>query len=577
LTLNRTSPLIPHPRRLTPPKNKFLSVISFSSVKISSWPECFLVSVSLLLGCYSGTATEQTIGLFLNLPQASPGYTLFTPVTSRNTYLIDNEGLLRHLWQADYVPGNAVYLRENGNLVRTADPGDLEVAQGRFNVGGDAGLIQEFDWDGNLIWEHFIIDATQRAHHDIALMPNGNVLAIVWEYKTSAEAIAAGRDPSTLPADQLWPDEIVELQPDGAGGATVVWEWRVWDHLIQDFDETKANFGVVADHPGLVDINFGKSDRHDWLHINAIDYNPQLDQIALSVPNFNEIWIIDHSTTSEAARNTGGDSGKGGNLLYRWGNPAAYRAAPTSDQQLFFQHAVNWIKPGLPGAGNLILFNNQLRTAEGEQFSAVDEIIPPVDSNGNYPLNPGSAYGPAAASWTYTADPPSSLFSSGMSSAQRLPNGNTLICEGRWGRFIEVTDAGDVVWLYVNPAAAGPTEQGQSTNGRASFKATRYPLDYPAFTNRDLTSLGPIEIDPDHTLQILNVQQTADQMVITNSSIPDFNYSLEYRETLDESDSWVEIGRTNALGTVTTFRDRDAARLNANQGFYRLKSLQPDP
>ena len=104
------------------------------------------------------------------------------------------------------------------------------------------------------------------------------------------------------------------------------------DHLIQDFDASKANYGEVAEHPELIDLNFRLSettnyrDPSDWIHSNGIDYNPELDQIVLSPSNFSEVWIIDHSTTrTEAAGSNGGNSGKGGDLLYRWGNPRAYR------------------------------------------------------------------------------------------------------------------------------------------------------------------------------------------------------------------------------------------------------------
>ncbi len=150
---------------------------------------------------------------------------------------------------------------------------------------------------------------------------------VAWEYKSAEEAIAAGRDPRLLTQGALWPDTLIEVEPVGSGGAKIVWEWRAWDHLIQDFDPSRDTFGDVAGNPQLIDLNFARDGAADWMHLNGIDYHPELDQIVVGSPFLNEIWIIDHSTTTaEAAGHTGGRSGRGGDLLYRHGNPQAYRA-----------------------------------------------------------------------------------------------------------------------------------------------------------------------------------------------------------------------------------------------------------
>jgi hypothetical protein len=236
----------------------------------------------------------------------------------------------------------------------------------------------------------------------------------------------------------------------GATGGNVVWEWHLWDHLIQDADPTKQNYGVVGDHPELLDINLGNVTTGDWVHANAIDYNPELDQIVISSHYLDEIYVIDHSTTTaEAAGHTGGNSGMGGDILYRWGNPQNYRAGDESDRVFFVVHGVNWIDPGLPGAGNLICYNNGDRPGASNDYSSIEEIAPPLNGY-NYDLEPGQAFGPEAPSWYY-ADP-GSFYSERYSGVFRLPNGNTLITEGMSGRVFEVTEAGVPVWEYDIPS-----------------------------------------------------------------------------------------------------------------------------
>ena len=441
----------------------------------------------------------QTVGLFSNEAGAHDGYTLFAPSRSKTTYLIDNDGRLIHSWASAYVPYASAYLLEDGSLLRTAQIQNLTFADG-------GGRVERFAWDGTLQWNFEYSDADHQPHHDIRMLPNGNVLILAWEYKTVAEAIAAGRRPALLTEGQLWPEHVIEVEPTGASGGNIVWEWHVWDHMIQEFDATKDNYGVVADHPELIHINYPGAGVRDWLHANALDYNPQLDQIIVNVLTFGEFWVIDHSTTSaEAAGHTGGNSGKGGDLLYRWGNPEAYRAGGAGDQKLFAHHNAQWIEPGLPGAGNILVFNNG-RFRTGGDYSSVDEIVPPVDGFGNYSLAPGQAYGPAELTWTYAL--PNDLYSSFISGAQRQPNGNTLIDAGPLGTFIEVTPDGTVVWKYINPVTdTGPLAQGDPVPPRGPglpgqknlvFRAYRYAPDYPGLYGQDLTPGAPIEtIDPD--------------------------------------------------------------------------------
>ena len=221
---------------------------------------------------------------------------------------------------------------------------------------------------------------------------------------------------------------------------------------MQEFDPGKLNYGAAADHPELIDTNFallespvnqrGEIYVQEWTHSNGIDYNPELDQIMLTVRHFSEIWVIDHSTTlEEAAGHSGGNSGRGGDLLYRYGNPRSYGRGTIEDQRLFWPHNAHWIDPGLPGAGNILIFNNGNGIEREERFySSVDEIIPPMEGYG-YWMDAGG-YAPDGPGWVYKAENPSDFYAAIISGAQRLPNGNTLICSGTEGIIFEVTHGG---------------------------------------------------------------------------------------------------------------------------------------
>lgn len=447
-----------------------------------------------LLASQGAEAGNATVGWVQSAPGAFVGYTIFSPSQSNNAYLVDSYGRMVNTWTTNYRPGNAVYLMEDGNLLRAAKPnGGLPP----ISAGGYGGIVQILDWDSNVLWEYDYSSSVVNAHHDVEPLPNGNILILAWELKTGAEAIAAGRNPALLTEGELWPEHIIEVTPTGPTTGNIVWEWHLWDHLIQDFDASMANFGVVADHPELVNINAAQNGAADWIHANSIDYNPELDQIVISANRLDEIWIIDHSTTTaEAAGHTGGAQGRGGDILYRWGNPQHYGAGLPSDQRLYNQHCVEWVPTGFPGAGNITIFNNG-NDRPGGPFTTIDEITTPVDMSGGYPsLAPGSAFGPTALTWTYQDPVPTNFFSSFISGVRRLPNGNTVICNGPQGRFFEVNDAGERVWGYNNPITAGGAAQQGDLIASSCFRTNRYPASYPGLAGRDLTPGAPLETYP---------------------------------------------------------------------------------
>ena len=380
------------------------------------------------------------------------GFTLFSPMALKTTYLIDSEGSIINIWNSEYTPGIMAYMIDNGCIIRAGRSTLFALAGG--------GHIQKISWWNELIWDFTFASDNYIQHHDIEPMPNGNVLLLAREIKTRNEAIQAGRIPNSITRDRLETEFIVEVKPTGPTSGEIVWEWHAWDHIIQDYDDTKENFGVVKDHPELLNINYWKEGKlEDWLHVNSIDYNQELDQIILCSRNFDEIWIIDHSTTiEEASGHIGGKIGMGGDILYRWGNPITYNLGTLNDQKLFEQHDAQWIEEGCPGEGNIIIYNNGV--------GSVDEIIPPVDENGFYYKTLDLPYGPSNPIWRYKNLAISSPLYSGI---QRLPNGNTLICSGVIGYIVEVTYEKNIVWEYLNPFGIP----------NSVFKARRYYEIFP--------------------------------------------------------------------------------------------------
>ncbi len=486
-------------------------------------------------------------GLISKSESATPGYVLFSPYTGTKTFLMDKDGNIVHEWNGELSATLNGYLLENGHLIRMERDVDFPI----FATGGAAGRLREYDWDGNMVWDFEYANEKELIHHDLEVLPNGNVLAISFEVKTPEEAAAAGKDPNTIAKAGIWPDKIIEIKPTKPFGGEIVWEWHMWDHLIQDFDSSMPNFGVVSEHPERINVNI-KNDldfppfspeevehmkeagiftanftadniASDITHTNAVAYNPELDQISISIKHFGEVFIIDHSTTTEEAKgSTGGKSGNGGDLLYRWGNPANYDRGTEADRRLFNQHDLKWIPEGYSGGNNFLVFNNDIadpnnklpsplgammatKSADPEvsiadigNYSEVLEFALPARENGAYEFPEGGAIGPSEMAWEYMSPDKYSFYSPIMSCAQRLKNGNTLITQGINGRIFEVTPEKEIVWEYWNPykfdykLPDGTNPQpGGSITAYGLFRSTQYDMDYEAFAGKELKPISP--------------------------------------------------------------------------------------
>jgi hypothetical protein len=402
-----------------------------------------------------------------------------------------------------------------------------------LTAGGAAGRIEDLDWNGNVVASVDYYSDTYRQHHDFRRIFNKalnaeTTLVVAWETRTKAEAEASGGDPQWGDYEDGWsPDTIVELDMDG----TVVWKWRFFDHTVSDFDAGTANFGDPADQAnwGKLDVNIPANLglpglRPDWNHINSMDYNAALDQIVVNSREHGEIYVIDHDgtfvSTTDFNANIAAAAGPAGDFVYRWGNPANYGqgAYPTfndpGDEQLFGAHDIQWIRdahytggPALPGAGNFLIFENGIFRPNFVMKSLIYEIDP-YDALGDYVYqqdvgshnlfgNPPTFFNLVGGVsdqvvWGYLANN-SDMYSPYISGAQRLPNGNTLMCAGEEGNFVEVTVSGEVVWNYISPV----TNQGIVTTYKGGqnnsvFRISRYGPDYPGLAGQDLTPLGPI-------------------------------------------------------------------------------------
>lgn len=471
---------------------------------------------------------EEPRGLRLRDPGATPGYTLLAPLNSKAIHLVDLDGEVVHTWNTKHAPGGVTRFLPNGNLLRSAQLPDPK----RFHGGGIAGRIEELDWDGNVVWEYELATEERILHHDFTVLPNGNLLCIAWEYHAPDAVRAMGRNPAFVHEKGLWADVLIEVERKEK---KIVWEWRSIDHLVQDTDPKLPRYGKPADFPGRIDFNAdnrflpakeSEEDRRkreerekemrrvgyvggdddeeedegkdkpkpsprpreevsaDWLHSNSVQHLPEHDLIVISTPHYSELWVIDHSTTTaEAASESGGRWKRGGALLYRYGNPRNYGRGDATTRKLFYQHDPTWItKPGSSEL-RLLVFNNGGRRP-GKEHSSVEELVLPFDPKQGFLGGKDAAFGPAEPAWVYKDE--ERFFSAFISGAQRLANGNTLVCEGAKGRVFEVTPDGKVVWDFWSPLGGEiePAKHGGKAPPNALFRAERLAPDHPGLRGK---------------------------------------------------------------------------------------------
>ena len=508
----------------------------------------------MLFLSFESVSQPTTIGLRYYDPSASLGYTLITPFDNNSVYLLNTCGEKVNEWTFSELPGLTCYLLDNGNLLR-AGRDSLEIR----------------DWNNTLLWSYPTSANGLKQHHDIEPLPNGNILCIVSESFTPAQMVAAGRNPNNISSNNFKMEKIVELQPTGNGSANIVWEWKFMDHLIQEFDDQQNNFDTIINHPELLDINFNNGFLFDYIHLNAIDYNASLDQIIISARNTNEVYIIDHSTTTaEASGHVGGNAGRGGDFLWRWGNPAVYQQGSEVDQKLFRQHDVEWVKAGYLDQGKISIFNNGGDLSE--TFSSIHLIAPQMNGF-NYNMT-GSVFAPVGFDWSWQGSILGELMlENKKSGVNALPNGNFMLCETSKGQVSEITKLGAVLWVYKNPTGVGIFNQFDSLqiSDNEIFRADHYMPNHPGLIGQNLSAMGIIENQNSLsdacmiTLEVATLESNEIQM-----SNPVKNGIIRFTEKIKLN----KISITDLCGSIV-FNQKEfigqKLKINLTRGIYLLR------
>lgn len=356
------------------------------------------------------------------------GYVLVNDPGSNRVYIMDKDDASAvHEWTLPANLGNDAKLLDDGTLMvslRAADP--------KLPFGGYGGRLQLMNKDSESLWDYDLSTDDLISHHDVIMLPGGNILAMLWERTRGDDAVALGYN--GIHPD-IYTESLVEINPETD---EIVWKWDSRDHLVQDALGDQANYGVVAEHPEKIDINYKDNaieailDNGDLMHANGITYNKEKDLIYMSVNYYSEVWVIDHSTSvEEVAGSSGGNMGVGGDLVYRFGNPEAY------DNEVGERRFYNNHTPRLLEAGDhMLIFMNGNNTDGPSKVYELD--LPDVLS-----LNAGTDNEPTVV-WEYTH---AGMYSAKVSGAERLPNGNTLIAIGTYG-YWEVTPDKEVVWQF---------------------------------------------------------------------------------------------------------------------------------
>ncbi|HEY7444657.1 MAG TPA: aryl-sulfate sulfotransferase [Vicinamibacterales bacterium] len=394
------------------------------------------------------------------------GYTLHDAPDGKGVALIDMNGRVLKRWEA-----------------LATSSGVFRMLPGGYVMGGDkdrpphqeAEALIQLDWNGKEVWR---FDRTERVK-----MPDGDVKWVArlhhdWQREgspagyfspLSSPLVSSGRTLILAHANPTRPeitdrrledDLILEVSWSGE----ILWKWSASDHVNElGFSEEARNTlnRSVTWNP--------RRESADWLHLNAAAYvgpNRWYDAGDKRFHPANVLW-------SSREANIVAIVDRSGAVVWRMGPDYRESDALRSLGQIIGQHNPHIIPRGLPGEGNLLVFDNGGAAGYGAANPAAPSGIGSVRraSSRVLEINPVTF----EKIWDYSLGGAESyrFFSHYVSNAQRLPNGNTLINEGADGRIFEVTPNREIVWEYINPfssAATPPTNR--------VYRAYRIPYDW---------------------------------------------------------------------------------------------------
>ena len=387
------------------------------------------------------------------------GFTVLSPLGGEAAIVIDMNGNVVKSWEG--------YVSSAGGPNRVLPGGVLIGAMGTRPGRLESRRLVERGFDGKELWSYdhnLQIDTpngetswSSRQHHDWQRpdFPAGyyspGIRPDLVGPKTLLLTHIDHPQPSVTPEKSIQDDRLIEIAEDGE----LLWEWVASDHIGEmQFDDAARE--AISEAAG------GGRGNYDWLHLNSATYVGPNHWYDEGDARFNPENIIVSSRQASLVAIVARD----GSIVWQIGPD--YRASEEMSKirQIIGQHHAHIIPRGLPGAGNLMIFDNGGASGYGAPTPAAPkgENIFARPTSRVLEINPVTL----ELVWSYNAP---NFFATNISGAQRLANGNTLITEGPDGRIFEVTSDGDIVWEYIYPVYTG-----RGTN--SVYRAYRVPYDW---------------------------------------------------------------------------------------------------